>query len=305
MELRDIEYFAVVAEHRHLGRAAEALGLTQPALSKSLRRLEQALGAKLVKRTPKGIALTVEGAALESHVHKLRLSLADVAHEISDLSAGRTGQLRVGAGPGFVEDLLQRACSVLMNETPNVTLTVTVAASDMLFPALQAGNLDLMISGIPVPPFDDQVQERLLDEQIVVFAASGHRLAKRSRVAIADIARERWALTTINPEGWMLPQRVSVFETAGLRHPSVAIRTSYLPLRDQMVSRSNLLGLSSRRYLSQIAERLNVVELAVPELTWKRTVGISYRKNAYLSPAARRFIAILKAVVADIATELR
>ena len=52
MELRDIEYFAVIAEHGHLGRAADALGLSQPALSKSLRRLEQALQVKLVKRTP-------------------------------------------------------------------------------------------------------------------------------------------------------------------------------------------------------------------------------------------------------------
>ena len=60
MELRDIEYFAVAAEHRHLGRAAAALGLSQPALSKSLRRLENALQAKLVKRTPKGIDLTPE-----------------------------------------------------------------------------------------------------------------------------------------------------------------------------------------------------------------------------------------------------
>jgi len=53
MELREIEYFAVIAEHGHLGRAAEVLGLSQPALSKSLRRLEQALQAKLVKRTSK------------------------------------------------------------------------------------------------------------------------------------------------------------------------------------------------------------------------------------------------------------
>ena len=64
MELRDIEYFTVVAEHGNLGRAAEALGLSQPALSKSLRRLEHEIGAKLVKRTPKGVELSAEGMAL-------------------------------------------------------------------------------------------------------------------------------------------------------------------------------------------------------------------------------------------------
>ena len=62
--LRDIEYFPVVAKHGHLGRAADALGLTQSALSKSLRRLEQAMQAKLVRRTSKGMALTTVGVAL-------------------------------------------------------------------------------------------------------------------------------------------------------------------------------------------------------------------------------------------------
>ena len=59
MDLRDVEYFAVVAQHGHLGRAAEALGLGQPALSMSLRRLEKSAQAKLVKRTPKGVELII------------------------------------------------------------------------------------------------------------------------------------------------------------------------------------------------------------------------------------------------------
>jgi DNA-binding transcriptional LysR family regulator len=188
-----------------------------------------------------------------------------------------------------------------MRDAPDVTLTVSVAASDMLLPALRGGDLDLIVSGIPVPPFDDLVQERLLEEEIVVFASAGHRLAKRKHITVSDVAREQWAMTAVNPEGWRLPQAVSAFEESGLRHPHIAIRTSYLPLRDQMVAHSNLLGLSSRRYLRQIARRFNVVEIPVPELSWKRTVGISYRKNAYLSPVARRFIEVLKATVQDIA----
>ena len=88
MELRDIEYFAVIAEHGHLGRAADALGLSQPALSKSLRRLEHALHVKLVKRTPKGVELTAEGSVLLLRVRELRLSLQGVAREIADMSSG-------------------------------------------------------------------------------------------------------------------------------------------------------------------------------------------------------------------------
>ena len=88
MELRDLEYFAAIAEYGHLGRAAEALGLSQPALSKCLRRLEKAVDAKLVMRTPKGVALTSVGAALRTHAKRLSLSLTDVVHEAADLSQG-------------------------------------------------------------------------------------------------------------------------------------------------------------------------------------------------------------------------
>src|SRR3954463_8741280 len=109
MEWRDIEYFAVLAEHGHLGRAAEALGLSQPAVSKSLRRLEQALEVKLVKRTPKGVELTAEGSALLLGVRGLRLSLQDVAREVKDVGEGRIGRLRVGVGESIGEYLLPAA----------------------------------------------------------------------------------------------------------------------------------------------------------------------------------------------------
>jgi len=69
MDFRDVEYFAVLAKHGHVGRAAEALGLSQPALSLSLRRLERSIQAKLVKRTPKGVELTSVGSALLAQVH--------------------------------------------------------------------------------------------------------------------------------------------------------------------------------------------------------------------------------------------
>jgi DNA-binding transcriptional LysR family regulator len=90
-QLRDIEYFSVVAEHGHLGRAADALRLTQPALSKSLHRLEQAMQAKLARRTSKGMALTLVGVALVSRVRQLRLSLEDITREVADLAQGRAG----------------------------------------------------------------------------------------------------------------------------------------------------------------------------------------------------------------------
>ena len=122
MELRDIEYFAVIAEHSHLGRAADALGISQPALSKSLGRLETAVGVKLVKRTPRGVELTAEGAALQRRVSDLRLSLQSVTREIRDVSEGRVGQLRIGVGAQISERFLSAAFSGLLDDAPQTTL---------------------------------------------------------------------------------------------------------------------------------------------------------------------------------------
>ena len=124
--MRDIEYFAAIAEHGHLGRAAEALDLSQPALSKSLRRLEKVMQAKLVTRTSKGVELTAEGNELLSHVRPLRLSLQDVARKIRDLGQGYSGHPRLGSAPGAADYLLPRAFGTLLRDAPGVTVSVTV-----------------------------------------------------------------------------------------------------------------------------------------------------------------------------------
>ncbi len=293
MELRDIEYFAVVAEHRHLGRAAEALHLTQPALSKSLRRLERTMGAKLVQRTPKGIELTPEGTVLMTRVSQLRLMLTDVAREMGQVRVGLAGKLRVGASPGVIDHCVSHACSALSQEAPDATLTVIAAANDVLLPALRKGELDLIVSGIPVLAFNDLAHEHLFDDEAVLIASADHRLAGKRRVTLADLARERWAVAEVDDQQWTA-MRSRLDQTGGLTHRTIVLRTSYLPLRDWMVARSGLVTMSTRRYLKQVSPDLRLIELAVEELAQTRRVGLSYRKDGYMPPLARRFIEILK-----------
>lgn len=301
MELRDIEYFAVVAQHGHLGRAAEALGLSTPALSKSLRRLEQAMGTKLVKRTPKGVELTAAGAALSSHVRRLRLALGDVAHEVADIGRGRAGHLRVGANRVGIDYLLPATCSALFKDAPKVTLKVIDGGSDVLVPALRNGQLDLIIGFIPTHPEEDIAQEDLLADAFVVFASADHRLAKFKRVTLADVARERWALGAANVPDWRWLHRV--FEDNGLAPPEVAVETSATSLRLRAVASSELLGFAPRQYMLKVVPHLRLAELHVKELAWPCRLGVRYRKDAYLSPAARRLIEILKATAKEIAKE--
>ena len=297
-QLRDIEYFSVVAEHGNVGRAAEALDLSQPALSKSLRRLEKSMQAKLVKRTSKGIELTSVGAALFSQVRRLRLSLDDVTREVADLSQGRAGHLRIGIAPGFAINLLPAACATLLKEAPRVTFKVTVLDREASLSALRHGELDLALTTLQAPRHEDLVEEYLFEDESVVCASTDHRLAKKGRVTLADIAQERWVVAALNTPS---PQRITqVFLDAGLPPPGIAMESNSLPLRHQLLASSDLLGFASKRVVRQATPSSRFVELRIRDLTYTRRVGVMYRKDAYLSPAAQRFIEILKATANEV-----
>ena len=297
MELRDIEYFAVIAEHGHLGRAADALGLSQPALSKSLRRLEQALHVKLVKRTPKGVELTAEGFVLLLRVRELRLSLQGVAREIADVSQGRVGHLRIGVSTAISEQFLSVAFATLLKDGPRTKLIVSVSDNDLMVPALCNGELDLIIHYLPVTPPEGVVCEHLYDSEYVVCASAKHRLAGRKQVTLAELAQERWALNELTlPAQQRLLEK---FRDSGFPPPRVAFQSRSAALRLRTVGSSDLLTIASRDCIEQATSAATVITLPVDALAWLRPVGLIFRRETYLPPVGRRFIEIIKAMAKD------
>lgn len=303
MELRDIEYFAVIAAHRHLGRAAEALGLGQPALSLSLRRLENAAGAKLVKRTPKGVELTDVGRALLSHVHRLQTARDDLAREVSDLAHGHSGHLRIGTSPAIANGLLAEACSALLKDALRVKLDVSITATtSVLLAALRKGELDIIVPYMLKPPGEDVVQEPLWDDEFVVYASARHRLAKRRSVVLADLVHERWAATMASAT--VARQSLqTTFEERGLPAPQIALTSEGVEMNRRMVATSDLLGVASRRPVEHHAPRLGLKIIPVKDVNWIRPVFLVYRKDGYLSPVARRLIEILRSMAKEIAAK--
>jgi len=300
LELRDIEYFVKIAETGNVGRAAVALGLSQPALSKSLRRLEAELQTKLVKKVAKGIELTTVGTAFLAQVRRIRLSLEDVSHEVADLCQGRAGHLRIGCGPDMVDFLVQRACDAFLKIAPKATFSVQVAINDVLFPALRTGVHDLIVSELPPSPDEDFIHEYLMDDEFCVFASARHRVARQKRATMAELAQQQWAMTT--PNALSRLKLVRAFEDHGLALPKIIFETNSLPLILRMVATSDLLGFVSKRVVRTADPKLHLAELQVEGATWPRRVGMSYRKDAYISPAAQQFIEILKATAKSIAS---
>ena len=301
INLRDLQYFAVVAKHRHLGRAAESLGLSQPALSMSLRRLERSMQTKLVKRTPKGVDLTTSGEAVFTQARRLQLSVEGISREVADLSEGRAGHLRIGTGAGSALHLAPAACAALRKEAPKVTLMVVTSERDSLLTSLGNGELDVVVTTIHASPQENLYEDPLYDQPFVVFASANHRLARRKQVTLADLAQEHWALT---PAGNFPQRRLGqLFERSGLPPPRIALETTNLATITHLVAASDLLGFTSRQSVRYAAARIPIAEVRVKDLSVTRRIGVIYRKDAYLSPAARRFIEILKTTAEEIAPE--
>jgi len=304
MDLRDIDYFAVIAEHRHLGRAAEALGLGQPALSISLRRLEKSAGAKLVKRTPKGVELTDAGRVLLSHVRRLKLAREDLAHEISDLAHGQAGHLRIGASPVTANGLLADACSTLLKDAPRITLEVSITPStDALLQAIHKGELDIIVPHVSSVPAGGLTWEPLWEDEFVVYASARHRLARRKSVTLADLVEERWAATATTAFRGRRSLR-QTFEERGLPAPQIALTSdSGGVMIRRLVTSSNLLGIGARRAVERDAGQFGLKIIPVTDLRRIRSVYVAYRNDGYLSPVAKRLIEILRAMAKEIATK--
>jgi DNA-binding transcriptional LysR family regulator len=293
MDRRDLEYFAVAAGAGSLTRASEMLGLSPAALSKSLRRLEAAVDAKLMERAPKGIALTNAGRLILARVEQLRLTLDDVKREAAEIGAGRAGELRIGMLQNDCERVTI-ACAALMAEAPKLTFELVVSNNDLMVPQLRSGKLDLVITHVPPgAPFEGTAREVLLHDEFVVCATSRHPLARRRRLAPAEVAEARWAL----PPNDFPPRQFleRAFQQHSLPQPKVALESRSVQVRLVAMTRSHLLGFLSRRLIRQAATRgLRLAELSVRELTCPVCVGVFTRKDGYLPRSAQRLIELLR-----------
>jgi DNA-binding transcriptional LysR family regulator len=291
MEIRDIGYFKEVAAHLNLGRAALALDLSTTALSKSLRRLEKSVGAKLVKRTPQGVELTGAGNALFAQAGRLQRLLDDIRHEATDLGAGRAGNITVGATPGLAEYCVSDAYIALLKEAPKVSLRAILMYGIDAASMAQEGKVDFVVNTVRlvIPP--DLVCDPLFCDHQVVYVAANHPLARRKRVTLGDLAKERWAADIYSASWNVLCQ---LFSANGFETPRLLLESNSLEIRLPVIESSNLVMHGASVAVQKATQRYRLVALQVEGLQLERRVGVYYRKGGYLSPAALRMIEILK-----------
>lgn len=182
LETRQLRYFVAVAEELHFGRAAQRLGIAQPALSQQIKRLEDDVGVALFHRTRRSVELTPAGEAMLRPA-RAALTEAETARRAAKSAArGEIGHLAVGFVESAAAEVIPRAVQRFRTERPGVGLRLREMSVDAQLEGLRSRALDLAIVRAPFPE-EGLVLEQLVDEGLIVAVPLGHELDGRRRVA--------------------------------------------------------------------------------------------------------------------------
>jgi DNA-binding transcriptional LysR family regulator len=191
-ELRDLECFLAVVEHRSFGRAAAALGTTQPAVSRRIAGLERGLGVSLFSRARPQIELTPPGESLAREAPAVLAQAAIAQRVLHEASNGSKGHLRIGTRSGARYVLIPEAIRRLRMEYPEISITLGDPMLSFKLEQVREGTFDLAFVRGPVDLRDGFTAEQVRSDPLVVAVPDRHRLAAKAVVDMRDLATERF-----------------------------------------------------------------------------------------------------------------
>lgn len=291
MDLRDLTYFETIAEVGHLGRAAEKLNRSQPALTKSIQRLEESLGARLFQRDGRRIKLTEVGKLLLTRGRQLQLSIAQTRREVRDFASGVIGNIRLGCAASMADYLLPQLTASLLERAPEVTLKLSIGMDDVLRESLRSGRLDVIICPLVMEDSQFRTYPILQDEAIVV-ASADHPIFS-SAIELKDLCQYRWVLPapSVTARRWI----DNIFVSRQLPAPVVQIETNSISLLPRLIAQTQLLSFLARETLQHGQGMSRLREVPLLETTRTRTVAVTVRADGYLSPATSALVELLTA----------
>lgn len=298
MEMQQLRHFIAAVQHGNIGRAAEALNITQPAMSRSIKNLEAAMGAELLDRGPKGVRPTVFGESVLEHariiVSEAERAVAEV-HAIQGLSQG---QFTLGISPNFTTFIVPEALGRLTEERPGVNITLNTLFYDDLLAGLRRAEIDVVFSMFPPAYNDPDLEfEELYVNHSSVHARSDHPLAKKSSVSLEELSAY----------GWVVPNQQSVnrvfrkvFRDNGLPMPRQVIRTSSIAYQKQALLHTKLLAILPESLIQKEVQSGDVVKINNSECTVDSRCGFITRRTSSMPPSVLACMNSIRAVCAEV-----
>jgi DNA-binding transcriptional LysR family regulator len=189
-ELRHLRYFVAVAEELHFGRAARALNISQPPLSRQIQDLERNVGTQLLNRSAKSVTLTEAGKVFLAESKRILTLVYRSVDTVRRATAGETGRLEIGFAPYFDSYILPSLRHVLSERYQEAEITFHRMTNEEQVRLLRNGALDVGLLLLPVENADQIAIEQLFRLPAVALVADGHPLAHRRHISLRDVAPE-------------------------------------------------------------------------------------------------------------------
>ncbi|MCG8509954.1 MAG: LysR family transcriptional regulator [Rhodospirillales bacterium] len=274
---RALSHFVAAYDSRNLRAAAEVALVAQPAISKSILKLEAHIGIPLFDRTTTGVKPTEFAHILRRHAQNIMNESRFVDTEIAAITGGSGGLLRVGVGPAWSLGIFLRLLSRFQARFPNIDLTVETDVTDHLLPLLKEGDLDLWLGSLHDVEETAEVSVWPVGwSDMKVFVAGDHPLAGRAEIAPADLCGYSWACFKNDQRG--LERLSRYFEDRSLPKPRYALRLSSIVTMLSAAASSDLLVFAADS-LGDEAKTRGLTPLPLTEPIWGFETGMAFRHS--------------------------
>lgn len=289
MNLNQLRYFVAVAKYGSLRSASEHLNISQPALSNSIKKLEEVLGAQLLRRSPKGMVMTSYGYAIEAFFNSALNSVERATQEIELMKKGSRGHISVGAPAGLMQELVPNIITSLREDHPEYTFSVTFAYLNELLDQLRKGHLDFLVTTYwpEANLTDDLVVESFATIDLSIFCRSQHPLSKKDHIELEDLLSSEWIIPDSPGTKTFLQDLFGEAYLSTVRQP---ITSGHVPFIHSMMLKMDLIGIIPDYLVADYVEEGELVKLKFQAPPRDLRAGLIYFQGRVKTPAMFSFL---------------
>lgn len=291
---RDIQQLLAVADSGSIRRAAEALGMTQPGLSKNVRSIEARLGMAVFERSTSGATPTEIGALLLRRGRQILLDLDAIHRDLRDELLSETGFVRFGAGPVAAPIIASQVVPQCRRDHPGIGIDLELSTPSELIVKLERGDIEFYIGTTDGFDLPGGLTSRVIQElQPLFFVRAGHPLALQPSVRLRDLAEWKVACMRINRtfERWFRRE-------VGVQRIDIGLQCDDVEFLGEAVESSDLVSFASPEIVARLKARRNLVALDIPDISYRHRIECVQRAGRAASRPAQKVLQLIETAFA-------
>lgn len=289
----NFEYYRIfysVANHRNITKAAKELMISQPAISKSIKKLEEQLGGQLFVRTKRGVTLTLEGAEFYQYIKQAMEFINNAENKFSDLMNLETGTIRIGISTTLTKQFLIPYLEKFHKLYPKIDIQISTNLSSELFTKLKDGLLDLVVLNLPYPKINDiEIKEIKTVQDCFIVGREYEYLTKKTislneLVNFPLILQSQGSTTRKFFDNYAMKNNVIFQPVMNLSSYSLVVEFTRIGFG---------IGYATEEFIENELRNKDLFKLNVEPAIPSRSIGIAYSKKNLPNFSTKKFIQMI------------